>query len=103
MPNRRTARTPAEASAAASRNYHQTIADWLVQNASVRSQEEYTAVLAEHLEKAGSLTRAAFSYLEAGDIARHNYASKRANQYYTKGLELLGDDDARRRIELGEI
>jgi predicted ATPase len=63
-------------SAAASRRYHQTIADWLVQNASVRSQEEYTAVLAEHLERAGSLTRAAFSYLEAGDIARNNYAAE---------------------------
>jgi len=86
-------------SAAASRRYHQTIADWLVQNANIRSQEEYAAVLAEHLEKAGSLTRSAFAYLEAGDIARQNYAARQASQYYAKGLELLGDDDARRRID----
>jgi tetratricopeptide (TPR) repeat protein len=51
------------------------------------------------LEKAGSLTRSAFAYLEAGDIARHNYAARQANQYYSKGLSLLGDDDARRRID----
>jgi tetratricopeptide (TPR) repeat protein len=85
--------------AAASRRYHQTIADWLAQKESVRNQEEYAAMLARHLEHAGSITRAAFTYIEAGNKAREHFAAKRADEYYRKGLELLGDDDARRRID----
>lgn len=86
-------------SAAASRRYHQTIADWLAQKTTARSREEYVAMLAGHLEKSGSMTRAAFTYLDAGDIARKSYALRKASEYYAKGLELLGDDDARRRID----
>jgi len=85
--------------AVAARRYHQTIADWLAQKDGVRNQEEYTAMLARHLEQAGSFTRAAFTYLESGNIAREHFAAKRADEYYRKGLELLGDDDARRRID----
>jgi tetratricopeptide (TPR) repeat protein len=85
--------------AAAARRYHQTIADWLAQKESVRNQEEYAAMLARHMEHAGSITRAAFTYIEAGNKAREHFAAKRADEYYRKGLELLGDDDARRRID----
>ncbi|HET9955500.1 MAG TPA: tetratricopeptide repeat protein [Polyangiaceae bacterium] len=85
--------------AATTRRYHQTIADWLAQKETVRSQEEYTAMLARHLENAGSLTRAAFTYIESGHKAREHYAAKRADEYYRKGLELLGEDDARIRID----
>jgi tetratricopeptide (TPR) repeat protein len=85
--------------AAAARRYHQTIADWLAQKDGVRNQEEYAAMLARHLEHAGSITRAAFTYIEAGNTAREHFAAKRADEYYKKGLELLGDDDARRRID----
>ncbi len=85
--------------AVAARRYHQTIADWLSQKANIRNQEEYSAVLARHLELAGSLTRAAFTYIESGNIAREHFAAKRADEYYRKGLELLGEDDARRRID----
>lgn len=86
-------------SGAAARRYHQTIADWLAQKEGVRSQEEYCAMLAQHLEKAGALNRAGLIYLEAGDLARASYAAKKAHEYYGKGLELLGDSDARRRID----
>ncbi|HSC87465.1 MAG TPA: tetratricopeptide repeat protein [Polyangiaceae bacterium] len=86
-------------SAAASRRYHQTIADWLAQKTTARSREEYVAMLAGHLERSGSLTRSAFTYLDAADLARKNYALRKASEYYAKGLELLGDDDARRRID----
>src|SRR3970282_2698067 len=65
----------------------------------VRSQEEYSAMLARHLEQAGSFTRAGLTYLEAGDIARAHYAAKKSHEYYTKGLALLGRDDAPRRID----
>lgn len=81
------------------RRYHQTIADWLAQKESVRNQEEYSAMLARHLEHAGSITRAAFTYIESGNTAREHFAAKRADEYYRKGLELLGDNDARRRID----
>jgi hypothetical protein len=50
-------------SPAANRRRHQTIADWLAQKDNVRSQEEYSAMLARHLEHAGCLTRAAFTYI----------------------------------------
>jgi tetratricopeptide (TPR) repeat protein len=86
-------------SGSASRRYHQSIADWLAQKEGVRSQEEYCAELAQHLEKAGSLSRAGLTYLEAADLARAAYAAKKATEYYTKGLELLGDSDGRRRID----
>jgi tetratricopeptide (TPR) repeat protein len=84
---------------AAFRRYHRSIADWLAQKETLRSQEEYVAMLARHLEHGGSLTRAAFTYLDAGNIARQQYAAKKAHDYYQKGLGLLGDDDARRRID----
>ncbi len=86
-------------SSAAARRYHQTIADYLAQKDGVRSQEEYCAMLAQHLERGGSLTRAGLTYLDAGDIARKSYAAKKAHEYYARGLELLGDSDARRRID----
>jgi tetratricopeptide (TPR) repeat protein len=81
------------------RRYHQTIADFLSQKDAVRSQEEYLAVLGRHLERAGCLTRAAFTYLEAGNVAREHFAAKKAHEYYQKGLSMLGNDDARRRID----
>ncbi len=86
-------------STASARRYHQTIADWLAQKTTARSREEYLAMLASHLERAGSQTRSAFTFLDAGDIARRTFALRKASEYYEKGLELLGDDDARRRID----
>jgi tetratricopeptide (TPR) repeat protein len=83
----------------ASRRQHQTIADWLAQKDNVRSQEEYSAMLARHLELAGSHTRAAFTYIDSGGLARAQYAAKRAHDHYVKGLALLGEDDARRRLD----
>ncbi|HMJ11288.1 MAG TPA: tetratricopeptide repeat protein, partial [Polyangiaceae bacterium] len=86
-------------SSAKSRRYHQTIADWLAQKEGVRSQQEYCAMLASHLEKAGATVRAGLTYLEAGDLARKAFAAKRAQEHYSRGLVLLGDADAPRRIE----
>ncbi|MEB2312997.1 MAG: tetratricopeptide repeat protein [Sorangiineae bacterium] len=86
-------------SAVTTRRYHQTIADWLSQKEGTSSQEEYAAMFALHLERAGALTRAGAVYLDAADLARAGYAAKKANEYYARGLELLGDADARRRID----
>jgi tetratricopeptide (TPR) repeat protein len=85
--------------AAAARRYHQTIADWLSQKDGSRNPEEHNAMLARHLEKAGVLGRAAVCYLAAGDTAREHFAAKRADEYYKRGLELLGAVDARRRLD----
>lgn len=86
-------------SAAASRRYHQAVADWLFGMGKVEAEEEYFAMLAEHLEAAGGQTRAGRAYLDAGDTARAHFRARKAEEYYQRGLQLLGDDDPRRRIE----
>lgn len=86
-------------SGARTKKYHQTIADWLGQKTTAHSQEEYLGRLAKHLEQAGSRTRAGFSYLDAADFARKSFALRNASAHYEKGLSLLGDQDARRRID----
>ena len=78
--------------------YHQIIADWLSLHENVRVQEETCAMLAQHLERAGSTTRAGLAYLDAADLARSAYANKKAVEYYAKGLEILADADAYRRM-----
>jgi tetratricopeptide (TPR) repeat protein len=88
-------RTPASAQ----RRYHQGIADWLDHQHAVRSSEEYVAMLAEHREKGGDLARAGRAYLEAGDVARRRYANAKASEYFQRGLDLLGDGEAARRID----
>jgi predicted ATPase len=84
--------------AANARRYHQAIADWLEFRTGVRSHEEHVATLAWHREKAGATSRAAITWIEAGDIARARYANAKAAECYAKGLELLADDDARARL-----
>lgn len=83
----------------AARRYHQVLADWLVQQPHVGSNEEYVATLARHLEQAGATVDAGRAYLDAGDVARSQFAAKKASEYYARGLELLGDTDARRRMD----
>ena len=56
-------------------------------------------MLAVHLEKAGAATRSGLTYLEAGDLARQAFAAKRAQEHYARGLSLLAEDDAPRRID----
>jgi len=85
--------------ASASQKFHQTIADWLAQKPQVKTQESYCAMLAQHLEQSGSFTRAGLAYLDAGDLARGHYAARKADEYYSKGLSLLGADDCLRRID----
>ncbi len=86
-------------SAALSRRYHQTIADWLSQQAGTKSSEESLVMLGKHLERAGARIQAGEAYLRAGDVARSGFGSKKAADYFAKGLDLLGDTDARRRID----
>ncbi|HQF26761.1 MAG TPA: tetratricopeptide repeat protein [Polyangiaceae bacterium] len=83
-----------------SRRYHRLIADWLEHQSNTRSDEEYVAMLASHREAAGSMREAAMAYLDAGDVARSRYSPAKAIEHYARGLELLGDDEPRRRLEV---
>ncbi len=89
------ARMPAPAEA---RRWHGALADWLEHHPQVRSHEEHVGMLARHCELAGRAGRAAYAYLEAGDVARAQYAYQKAADYYAKGLALLGDENAVRRV-----
>ena len=64
-------------------------------------------MLADHREKASDAAAAGVAYLEAGDLARKRYANARASEYYEKGLTLLGEAHALRRIDalhnLGDV
>ena len=73
---------------AVARGWHATLADWLSHKDNVRSHEEYVAMLARHREKAGRITQAAATWLEAADVARRRYANTRAAEYYVKALAL---------------
>jgi tetratricopeptide (TPR) repeat protein len=84
-------------SAADARRWHAVLADWLEHHPQVRSHEEHVAMLARHCELGGRGARAAHAYLEAGDVAREQYAYQKAADYYGKGLGLLGDENAVRR------
>ncbi|MEZ4233709.1 MAG: tetratricopeptide repeat protein [Polyangiaceae bacterium] len=86
-------------SAALSRRYHQTIADWLSQQAGAKNSEESLVMLGKHLERAGARIQAGEAFLKAGAVARSGFGSKKAADYFSKGLELLGDTDARGRID----
>lgn len=85
--------------AAAAQRHHRTIANWLAQRASGRGQEELEAQVAHHLERAGAREPAGRAYLVAADLARQNYATKRAAELYARGLALLGGTDVVRSMD----
>lgn len=91
----------------AARRHHQVIAEWLDHQRGVHENEEHVSMLADHREKAGDAKGAGLAYLEAGDLARRRYANARASEYYEKGLTLLGEMHAPRRIDalhnLGDV
>jgi tetratricopeptide (TPR) repeat protein len=84
---------------AQARRYHAVLADWMEHLEATRASDETIAMLAEHRERGGDAVRAGLAYVEAGDSARVRYASGKASEYYEKGLELLGDAYAARRID----
>jgi tetratricopeptide (TPR) repeat protein len=93
--------------AGAARRHHQVIAEWLDHQRGVHASEEHVSMLADHREKAGDAIGAGLAILSAGDLARRRYANARASEYYEKGLTLLGDKQAPRRIDalhnLGDV
>jgi tetratricopeptide (TPR) repeat protein len=81
------------------RSYHQTIADWLEQRRLDHPTREHLALSAAHLDASGASMRAGLAHLAAADAARANYAARSAEEHYARGLALLGDSDAERRID----
>lgn len=81
-----------------SRRYHQTIGDWMQHHQPEHPTREHLALLAYHFDCAGA-AQSGPMYLAAADAARASYASRDAQQYYERGLHLLGDMDAQRRID----
>jgi tetratricopeptide (TPR) repeat protein len=86
-------------SSSLARQFHQVIADWMDHQPVPRDNEQFVAMIGEHREKGGDLIRAGLAFLEAGDLAHRHYATGRASEYYQKGLVLLGDSHAGRRID----
>lgn len=84
---------------AAQKRYHGIFADWLDLQAQTRGSEETLAMLAQHRADSGDRLAAGLAFLEAGDQARASYAAQRACVHYERGLELLGDESVRRRID----
>lgn len=80
------------------RRYHIVIAQWLELKLGVNT-EEYNEVIAQHYEKGGAATEAARYYIAAGDQARKRFAVGRAREAYRQGLQLLGDNNVRLRVE----
>jgi tetratricopeptide (TPR) repeat protein len=80
--------------AAAARQHHRAIAEWLAfREESAAASEEHLEMLARHREKAGAVAVAAISYLRAGDVARSRYAAAKAAELYAKGLKLFEGSD----------
>jgi tetratricopeptide (TPR) repeat protein len=80
-------------SPASARRYHRAIAEWLSFRESADAREEYLEMLARHREKAGAVSLAASSYVQAGDVARSRYANAKAAELFAKGLTLLDQCD----------
>jgi tetratricopeptide (TPR) repeat protein len=83
----------------AMKRFHQAIADWMEDQQTLRASHEHVAMLARHREEAADPMSAGLAYLDAGDVARARYAASRAADYYEKGLGLLGERLAGRRLD----
>lgn len=92
--------------AARTRRYHRTAAQWLETKLGARSEEQLE-FLAQLYERGGDRRRAANCYLAGADKARLRYAIDQAPELYRRGLAMLGDEDAVRRLEalhnLGDV
>jgi tetratricopeptide (TPR) repeat protein len=88
------------------KRHHLLLAQWLEHRVGDKAEEQFE-LLAQHYELGGARFQAAHNYISAGDLARRRYANAKAADYYTRGLELLGEDDAVRRIDtlhnLGDV
>jgi tetratricopeptide (TPR) repeat protein len=83
---------------AVQKRHHLLVAQWLEHRLGERAEEQCEQ-LAHHYELGGARLPAAHNFVSAGDRARARAAHVKAAEHYTRGLELLGEDDAARRID----
>ncbi len=78
---------------ASARRQHRAIAEWLTFRENADASEEYLEMLARHREKAGAVTLASSSYVQAGEAARSRYANAKAAELFARGLQLIEQSD----------
>jgi len=81
------------------RLYHGLVAEWLIEYGGERV-EEYTGLIADHLELAGQAPRAVVYLRRAGEQAAARFANAEAVSYFTRALGLLAEDTPVERYEL---
>jgi tetratricopeptide (TPR) repeat protein len=79
--------------------YHAMVADWLITRSADRA-EEFTGLIAGHLEKAGKKEEALVYLSRAAKTAVSNFALDEAQDFYTRALDLAPETDLERRYEL---
>lgn len=80
------------------RRFHLVVGEWLEFRLAERAEEQ-CEMLAQHFEEGGIHRKAASYYMTAADKARARWANSKAAEYYSRGLELLGDEDTLLRID----
>ena len=86
--------------ASALKRFHRGIAEWLDHQEAVRTSDEYVAMLPEPREKGGDpLLLPGSPTSRPATSPRRRYANAKASEYYQRGLDLLGDSSAGRRID----
>lgn len=74
--------------------YHKLVADWLI-GICDQKLEEYSGLIAKHLENAGENERA-FHFLQlAGERATRQYANEEAIAYFTRALAIYSHPDGK--------
>ena len=78
-------------------SYHALVAEWLLNDEFARA-DEYTGMIAEHLERANEKQRAAVFYRKAGEQAAHQYANESALRLLGHALDLTPETDLQERF-----
>jgi tetratricopeptide (TPR) repeat protein len=81
--------------------YHGWVADWLVEQGA-QCGEEYSGLIAEHLELAGKIAPAREYLRRAGQAALASYANSEAARYFRRALDLVPPETDRPAL-LGEL
>ena len=81
------------------RRSHGAVARWLSSRARGRSAE-FLALTGEHAARAGDTALAVDAFEQAGREAQRRYANAMAAAWLQRALDLLGDTDPERRLQL---
>jgi len=79
--------------------YHALVAEWLIEHTGDR-EGEFTGLIADHLELAGSHSQASHYLLQAGKQAAEKFANREAINYLSRALNLTDETDSEARYEI---